>query len=210
MQVIVLFAFLFLTARKRSLRRSMLLQVSICPQGRCMVSVGGMSVARGMCSRGHVCQEGMHGGEHMWGGMHGTGGMPSPVLGGMHTRRGAWGHDLFRRWGHEWQGTGACVTGWCSGRGCAWQGATCMAGGVAWQADIAVSRRACKAGGCQDIQWGTCVVRGVLLAGGQCMARGLCVWHACMPPGRYYEIQVNEWPVRILLECILVRYIILR
>ena len=65
------------------------------------------------------------------------------------------------------------------GRGHAWQGA-CMVGGMH-------GGGMCMAGGC--VWWGAC------------MAGGLC------SEGRAWKIlrdTVNEWAVRILLECILV------
>ena len=119
----------------------------------------------------------MHGRGHAWWGACMVVG--ACMAGGMHGRR------------HAWQGVcmavGACVAG---GRGCAWQGACVAGGGHAWQG-------------------GACVAGGVHGKGG-CMAGGHVWWGACMACMPHltdtmrYGDTVNEWAVRILLECILV------
>ena len=89
--------------------------------------------------------------------------------------------------GHAWL-WGACMVA----RGCAWlQGGMCGCEGHAWL-------------------WGACTV-----AWGACVVAGGCAWlqGACMVAGAWvvaggihgiWRDTVNEWAVRILLECILV------
>ena len=75
--------------------KGMFLQVSVCPQGACMVGRGAcVAGGRGHAwwRRGHVWQVGgMYGG-----GMHGRG---HAWLGGVHSRM-----SIHGRWGHVWQG----------------------------------------------------------------------------------------------------------
>ena len=85
------------------------------------------------------------------------------------------------------------VGGGMRGRGCAWHGGVYMAWG------------ACMAGGVHGMG-GMCGM-GVCMAGGACVVGG-CM--PCMPPllanTTRYSDTINEWAVRILLECILVPY----
>ena len=78
------------------------------------------------------------------------------------------------------------MAGGMHGRGHVWQG-PCVAGGHAWQGGMHgrghTWQGVCMTGGCE---W-----QGVCMAGGM-HGRGHA-WHT-----------VNEWVVRILLECILV------
>ena len=82
--------------------------------------------------------------------------------------------------GHVWQGGGVCVAGGMHGRG------TCMAGGM--------------------YDGGACMAGGHAWQGGEC-SRGVCMaWgqHGGWEGGGHAWHMVNEWAVRILLECILV------
>ena len=121
--------------------------------------------------------------------------------------------------GHAWQG--ACVAGDVHGRGHAYQG-LCMAWGCAWWgACMARSKcgRGVHGGGMCGIRcaWGACMahpptphqilqVMGVCIAGGMHgrghVWQGVCM--ACPPHCQILRDTVNEWVVRILLECILV------
>ena len=78
---------------------------------------------------------------------------------------------------------------------CAWQGGMCGTG-RAWQWGGMCGKGACMAGGhvwhgaCMAVRWGACVARGQ----GGMRDRG-CAW-------QILRDTVNEWVVRILLECI--------
>ena len=63
---------------------------------------------------------------------------------------------------------------------------------------------ACMAGGWVGGNGGGHAWQGACLVGGMC--GGGHAWHTCPPPGQILLDTVNEWTVRILLECILVRF----
>ena len=102
--------------------------------------------------------------------------------------------------------------------GCAWQGACMVGGGVGggmcgrgggmhgrggghvWQGTCMVE----GVWGRGHVWWGACMTGGMCGGGRACMAgRGACM-HA-MPDTTRNGDMVNEWVVRILLECILVQ-----
>ena len=111
------------------------------------------------------------------------------VAGGMHGGGHVW-------WGHASHGAcveGACMAGGMHDRRHMWQGGMCGRGHV-WQGGM------CGRGTCME--GGACVAGGHAWRGGMC-GRG-CAWqrgHA------WQERQPLQLAVRILLECILVRYI---
>ena len=117
--------------------------------------------------------------------------------GGVHGRGCAWqggmhGGGHVGQGGHVWWG--ACMVGVC-----VWQGGMCgrgasMAGGCVWQGGHVWQR---------GHAWqGACMAGGMHGDGGVCVA-GRCTCHAHTPQ-QILQDTVNEWAVRILLECILV------
>ena len=113
------------------------------------------------------------------GGMHGC-------QGGMH---GCWGcawllGGMCGCWGVCMVAGGACVVA----GGCVWLLGACMIAGVCvW-----------LPGGMHG-ERGACMAKGVCVVKGACMAKGGHAWDTTR-----YGNTINEWVVRILLECILV------
>ena len=189
----------------------------VCMAGGMHGSGGSVAVA---CMAGGMCGSG---GQHAWqcmaggsmaGGMHGSGGMCGS---GVHVAGGMCGSGGQ----HAWQGACVAVGGpACMAGGCAWeawQGA-CMAGGHVWQWGHAWQGACVAVGGSMHgrghvWQWGGTSMhatpsRGACVAGGHVWQGG--AWHACHPQQipRDTVNSVNEWAVRILLECILVTFIL--
>ena len=123
-------------------------------------------------------------------------------------------------WGVYLPGGGCVPAGGCTCPG----GCTCQRGGVPAQGDV-------PAGGCTCL--GDVPARGVYLPGGVPARGGVPAWGVYLPggctclggtcqggvPGKYtpppphthllHPVMVNQWAVRILLECILVKNVIL-